>query len=284
MAPKTCIQYPNAGEFLDRTRGFLEADEVLYSRELGVAQSVVDGRVYGPEKPTFYTVEEGTKILAIGLQTPPYPCFLVCPEGDSWTSIADRFQNHDSPPKAVVALTPLARAYCERRVRQTGETPKVRFSQRSHVLRQVTFPKNPPPGLMRQATQADADLLRPWVFRFGVDCGITPIIDAGIPEIVPHLAEGNIYLWQVEGDAVACAALSRESPNGHSISFVYTPDDQRGRGYASMLVATLSQWVLDRGKSFCTLNTDLANPTSNKIYAAVGYRPVDDFQVIEFHP
>jgi predicted GNAT family acetyltransferase len=57
---------------------------------------------------------------------------------------------------------------------------------------------------------------------------------------------------------------------------VYTPPERRGRGYATALVAVVSQRALDAGAAACSLYTDLANPTSNKIYDAVGYRPVRD--------
>jgi predicted GNAT family acetyltransferase len=61
---------------------------------------------------------------------------------------------------------------------------------------------------------------------------------------------------------------------------VYTPPRFRNRGYASMAVATLSQRLLEAGYDFCTLFTDLANPTSNHIYQAIGYRRVCDFAEI----
>lgn len=56
---------------------------------------------------------------------------------------------------------------------------------------------------------------------------------------------------------------------------VYTPPDQRGRGWASNAVAEVSRRVRSAGARVC-LFTDQANPTSNKIYAALGYRPVVD--------
>ena len=34
--------------------------------------------------------------------------------------------------------------------------------------------------------------------------------------------------------------------------------------------------LLDGGRRFCFLFTDLANPTSNSIYQRIGYRPVTD--------
>jgi predicted GNAT family acetyltransferase len=57
---------------------------------------------------------------------------------------------------------------------------------------------------------------------------------------------------------------------------VYTPPELRGRGYAGALTAHVSRRILDAGERAC-LYTDLANPTSNKIYAAIGYEPVADF-------
>ena len=68
--------------------------------------------------------------------------------------------------------------------------------------------------------------------------------------------------------------------NGIRIGAVYTPPELRQRGYASALVAAVSQAELDRGRRWCFLFTDLANPTSNRIYQAIGYRPTRDIQTL----
>ncbi len=60
------------------------------------------------------------------------------------------------------------------------------------------------------------------------------------------------------------------------IMSVYTPPEHRRRGYASACVAAVSTWARAQGVDTCVLYTDLANPTSNKIYQAIGYRPVED--------
>jgi predicted GNAT family acetyltransferase len=66
------------------------------------------------------------------------------------------------------------------------------------------------------------------------------------------------------------------------VTLVYTPPSRRGRGYASACVAALSAMLLGGGRRFCYLFTDLANPTSNRIYAKIGYRPVCDVDVYRF--
>jgi hypothetical protein len=67
-----------------------------------------------------------------------------------------------------------------------------------------------------------------------------------------------------------------------TVSAVYTPREQRQHGYASALVARLSQHLLDMGYEFVTLFTDLENPTSNAIYQKIGYHPVIDFRSYKF--
>ena len=62
--------------------------------------------------------------------------------------------------------------------------------------------------------------------------------------------------------AVRCtgtvAARIRPTPHGEAISLVYTSPQARGRGYASAVVAQVSQRILGDGKRFCTLYADLA--------------------------
>jgi predicted GNAT family acetyltransferase len=73
-----------------------------------------------------------------------------------------------------------------------------------------------------------------------------------------------------------------ETPNGIRIGPVYTPPQRRSRGYATSLTAAASADQLGRGRRFVFLFTDLANPTSNKIYQAIGYRPVCDVDMYRF--
>lgn len=64
------------------------------------------------------------------------------------------------------------------------------------------------------------------------------------------------------------------------INLVYTPPEYRKKGYASSCVAALSQTLLDAGRKYCFLFTDLANSNSNYIYQTIAYQPlcdVDDY-------
>ena len=72
------------------------------------------------------------------------------------------------------------------------------------------------------------------------------------------------------------AGAGGQTPRGIRIGPVYTPPALRRRGYASNLVAAVTQHQFDEGRTFCFLFTDRANPTSNKIYQSLGYQSVID--------
>ena len=82
--------------------------------------------------------------------------------------------------------------------------------------------------------------------------------------------------------------MRSRSPAGHGSRAgrasgpVYTPPDDRGRGYASNLVAGVSGEMLSRGAEACFLYTDLGNPTSNAIYRRIGYEQVGESLMIVF--
>lgn len=142
----------------------------------------------------------------------------------------------------------------------------------------------PPPGRLRRATEADAPLVLEWFQAFHAEAdeqaGRVPDPASGehnTPDGVgQRIAEGVVWLWELPGGRVAhltCASLpvygvSRVGP-------VFTPREHRGTGIASRVVGELTRRGLAAGHRMC-LFTDRANPTSNKIYEALGYRPVVD--------
>lgn len=95
------------------------------------------------------------------------------------------------------------------------------------------------------------------------------------------LQQNDFFAWKADGRMVSVAALTRPSPRGVCLSSVFTPQELRGRGYASAVSAALSQRALDQGKLFCVLYADRDNATSNAIYQRIGYRAIAEHEV--FH-
>ena len=137
-------------------------------------------------------------------------------------------------------------------------------------------------GHLRRAAPRDRDLLVQWDHAFALEAfpGEEHSIEEaaqGIDDFfAADVAVRGIYVWD-DGGAVSYAAYKGPTPHGIRIGPVYTPPQLRGRGYASACVAGMSQYLLDSGRQFCFLFTDLSNPTSNHIYQVIGYEKVCEF-------
>jgi hypothetical protein len=186
----------------------------------------------------------------------------------------------------VVAEVSASRRFAELWTGQTGRAHRLNMSERIFRLERV-IPPRPVDGEMRLATESDQDLLAQWLVDFNAEA----IRQATDLETMRAFAarwiarQGRaMYFWVVDGRPVSMVGVSGETPNGIRVAPVYTPRELRGRGYASALTAAVTQAQLDSGKRYCFLFTDLANPTSNHIYQAIGYRPVSDVSDYRFDP
>jgi uncharacterized protein len=274
-----------AADFLALVRPSLEAAEaansLIYGLALGLEQS--------PErfaKPPYHwppflaAVTDSAGPALVALQTPPFNLLVSGPRPAGplpYQLLTRRLLEIGWQIPGVLGPSEPARGFAETWAQAAGVSFQSGFSERLYELRQVISPPQPP-GAMRRAGEGDVELVAGWILAFQLEA--IPR-DAGTLEQARWQAEarieaGDFFVWD-DGGPVALAAKTRPTPHGCSIGPVYTPPDRRGRGYATALTAALSQRLLDGGKRFTALFTDLANPTSNSIYQKIGYRPVCDF-------
>jgi predicted GNAT family acetyltransferase len=133
-------------------------------------------------------------------------------------------------------------------------------------------------GRVRRATEADRELAAQWLDAFAAETGEP----GGDADAVARrrIATGELWFHD-DGGSVALTGMSIPVGGATRVGPVYTPPELRGRGYASKLVADRSAVARADGLR-CLLYADLANPTSNAIYRAIGYRPVAELVRYEF--
>jgi len=137
------------------------------------------------------------------------------------------------------------------------------------------------PGRMRRAGMEDLPLMSEWIEGFSREAlGEESDPGKAMDKARKYIGERNLYVWDHEGPE-SIARESRPMKHGTVISLVYTPPERRGRGYATSCVYLLTKKLLAGRYKFCSLFTDLANPTSNHIYPRVGYVPLGD--TLEFN-
>jgi predicted GNAT family acetyltransferase len=81
-------------------------------------------------------------------------------------------------------------------------------------------------------------------------------------------------IWEDAGAPVSLAAWRMAAGIGR-VGPVYTPPEHRRHGYGAAVTSAATRAVLDTGGE-PILYTDLANPTSNAVYARLGYRLVGE--------
>jgi predicted GNAT family acetyltransferase len=280
------IMLEDGAAFLEEAEPFLLADEARHNLILGIAGNIRDG-VYAERR--LWLVRNGGDVVAAALRTPPYNLILAQPRSSRALAALVEAVAHEELP-GVVGAEPEVHEFAALWSRQAGVAARTNMRQGVYALERVEQPPSTP-GSARGATAGDRELALGWWIAFGEE-----VLHEGGPgreraeETLDHRLSSpsaGILLWEDGGTPVSLAGWGGRTPNGIRVGPVYTPPELRGRGYATALTAELSQRLLDGrllegGRRFCFLYTDLANPTSNAIYERIGYRRVAESAEVVF--
>jgi len=279
-------RHHDAGPFLDRVGGFLGRREAEHNLLFGILDSLRRDASISDGPPILAEVREGDEIVALAIRTPPRNLVLSeCDEPAAVDALVDDLVAAGDTVPGALGPVEAIRRFAERWTAATGQPHRRQLSERAFRLTRV-IPPPPPPGQMRIAGAADFRLLVDWLLAFTAEALPEEDNDPAAAEraVSRWLYDGlkRAYLWEIDGRPVSLAGVGGRTPHGTRVGPVYTPPEHRRRGYAGALVAAASQAQLDEGLQFCFLFTDLANPTSNHVYQAIGYEPVTDIDVYVF--
>ncbi|MFN8473037.1 MAG: GNAT family N-acetyltransferase [Anaerolineae bacterium] len=275
--------YPDAAAFLRRAQPTLEQDEVRNNLILGIALRLA--RSPSLQSPPYLaTVEDGDALTLAAIITPPRQVLIVH-WGAAWPEavglVAANLVEQGMRPPGVVGPTDVSRAFAHAYAERAGVVVRDGIKERLYVLRQVVY-RPDVPGHFRIAGEGDVELVTRWYAEFEAEALGEHSDLAALREVVAgKVASGDIALWD-DGQPVTLVGRTRPLRHGITIAPVYTPPSFRNRGYATACTAAFTQALLDSGYDFCTLFTNLANPTANSIYQRIGYRPVTYFDEYRF--
>lgn len=225
------------------------------------------------------------EIRLVALMTPPFNIVLYAADNvvdkDALAALAGGLIARGIQPPGVVAEKSLAQAFTEIYCGIKGLGSRIEMNQRIYVLNAVN-PEIPKIGALRLADERDMSFLPFWAEGFYSNAGKPGVVSDDGEKYLYRIKQGRLYILEARGTAVSMACISNEMVDVAGVGFVYTPPYFRGRGYASAIVAGISQMWLDKGFSGLVLYTDLSNPTSNSIYQKIGYRPIADSLDIKF--
>ena len=288
MPAGSVLRYADLAEFRSAVEGWLAEREAAHNLPLGILGALAETPpADGEEPPYLAAVRRSDAIVAAVLRTPPWR--LVLSEVDDPASLeplADRIAADIPDLPGVVGPSEHAAALARHLADRLGRRAAMGISERAFELRSVVPPR-PARGRARLATPDDRALVLDWLDAFDEEAfgeaRAAVGAEARVDLALAQSGSRRFWLWD-DGGPVSLTGVGGPTPNGIRVGPVYTPRAQRGRGYASNLVAAASQAALDSGRRAVYLFTDLANATSNRNYQAIGYRPVRDIDEWSFEP
>ena len=282
--------------FLDAVGELLAADPVLGSVIASVsertARELADGRdswaeVGAPFDRWWLAVcdDAGAVVSAVMRTAPftPYPTFSMPMSDEAARALAAVLHGRGEHLGGANGALPGAEVLARATAGLAGGELVTDKATRLWEATSVVVPPAPE-GRLRLATEDDTDLVLAWFEAFHAEAdeqaGREPDPTSGEhhtrDSVLVRIREGVEWLWELpDGTITHLTGAGVPSYGVARIGPVYTPREYRGRGIASYVVGELTRRGLDAGHRMC-LFTDGANPTSNKIYAGLGYEPVVD--------
>lgn len=282
--------FDDPAAFLRDVEDVLAQDPVVTTVVSTVTQRVAAaderGEARGDHPHWWVAVRDGGRVVGVAMRTAPFephPLYVLPMPEQGARALARALHERGEDVAAVNGALPATQHFADETASLTGRAARVHEHMRLWEATEVVLPELPP-GLLRLARADDVELATAWWNAFAVDAAeqagrsAESAVGEGIEadEMARRVEEGLVWLWEDESGRVA--HLTAHNPPAYGVARVgpvYTPREARGHGYASATVAAVTQRLLDQGVRAC-LFTDQDNPTSNKIYEAVGYRPVVD--------
>lgn len=262
---------PSLADFMLCARDLYRSDPVAFSTESGILAELAAA----PRPSLFLTAHSGDTLVAAALRPLAYPLLTSGISIEAVPAVADYLHREKITVPAILGLQPSADVFASRWVSLSGAATTARADETVYRL-QAFAPPDPVAGDARRAGASDVALLCNWLtaFRaevFGSPAGSTPTA-ALYAQIVGAI--GQFIMWQVDGVPVSLARVHPAVQGVARIGPVFTPGEQRGRGWAGAVTAAAIDRARRDGAADIVLQTDVTNRTSNVLYRRLGFAPI----------
>lgn len=294
MAACTVSFTEDPAAFLERAGAWLARDPVTSTVVSTVAQRMAAAADRGdppPEAPYGWfavVTDDVGAVVGTAMRTAPfapYPLYVLdLPEAGA-TALADALVDRGEQVGGANGVRPATDTVAARIAERTAASVRLDRHTRLFELGDLVEPRTIPPGRLRPVRLDEAPLATEWYRLFHRDAdeqaGREPTHESRtetwtVAQMEDRIRDGVVWFWVDDGDRPVHVTGANPPAYGTArIGPVFTPREHRGRGYASAAVAEVSRILRDQGCRVL-LFTDQANPTSNRIYPALGYRPVAD--------
>ncbi len=277
--------HTHASELISLSGTYLERHESENNLPIGLAYRLAeDPYYYGSEVPLLLSILERGKVVGVAVMTPPKRIILSKIDAKIQPVVVHlvrHLRETDTQIPGVVGPMVEAQTFSEHWIEGiVGISAKIDKRMRVFEAREAAdLPLSA--GKLRLARPDDHLLMARWIVGLSEAIGEPVDLESASSRAEKLIKDQQLYVWDRNGP-VSIAGVSRPMRNGMTIGLVYTPPEHRKKGYATSCVLLLTKKLFSDGYSFCSLYTDLSNPTSNSIYTKIGYVPVGDALAFDF--
>jgi predicted GNAT family acetyltransferase len=238
-----------------------------------VTTRIATGAVANNDENSWHTIEgEHGQVVGVAMHTPPYNMFLSRMPRPAVIALAHEIADRGSELPGVNGAAESTAAFAKAWEGTTGRPSTVNRATRMYRLVDLVWPEAVL-GEAYRAAATESDVVADWFAEFHDEAQPDAPVDDWIGMAQRRIEFGEVHLWRAEGVPVAIAAVSGAPAGVARVGPVYTPPSCRRNGYGSAVTAAATAAALGLGAQYVVLYTDLANPTSNSIYQAIGFRP-----------
>lgn len=271
-------EYTNARTFLDDYEALLleheTASQLVYYLACRFSQTQENTTVFGA-----VTLEQDTFLLFCNLIPHNLVIYTVKQENAPLAAgaLADHYGNRRINIGGVIAELTICQSFIENYKKHMNGSFKEIAGIDIMELRSLNEIK-PAEGFYRLALPEDVKLVTEWMIEFQMEA-LTSEMDyeAALQKAESQIREEKIHFYEDnEHRIVSMAIAARKLAHGTTITYIYTPEEYRGKGYAPANIYNLSKELLEGDNEFCSLFVDKKNPLSARAYEKIGYRIIGE--------
>ena len=276
-------KYSDINLFWNDNQKLLEEQEWYNCLMIG---NCIDGLKNVRDNWFLATIENNQTTELIMLYRKPWKLLMYSPTNNYSDEIlkfaAEEIYKYDKELLGVNAQKDAANRFTEYYCQLSNMKHKIHNGLRILLLENIADGRLLNDITYRKATLNDKTTLKKYIKDFIIKAVRQECDDKKAEEKFNSYLEKGYYVLEKDGKIVCQATTSRIMKYGKCVSAVYTPPEERGKGYAYNLIYRISKELLDSGDKYCVLYTDDSNPISNHVYEKIGYKRKSDWEEIDF--
>jgi len=274
-------------EFIARSTAFRATDPLRTNVIGSVSLAVATGRTTYDDYHWWIVRGDDDEVVGVAMRTSPFNMIIAPMPIDAARALGRSVGDLDDALPGLAGSRDLVDAFVEGYVesKSTGSR-RVLSEERHDLLYELEELITPDvEGRGRPARAEEVDAFTEMFAQFWREVEGVPLSPAETRNgVQKSVTDGRLFCWERDSDVVAMAGhapiITTEAITIGRIGPVFTPPAFRRRGFGAAVTAYVTRHLIEKGARVM-LFTDAANPTSNGIYQAIGYRLVDE--VIQTH-